>query len=36
MGDGANVPEAKNNSAKAMWLKLGHLISLDPRYEAIC
>jgi hypothetical protein len=32
MGDGATVPEAKNSSAKAMWLKLGHLITLDPRY----
>ncbi len=31
IGDGANVPEAKNSSAKAMWLKLGHIITLDPR-----
>jgi hypothetical protein len=31
IGDGANVPEAKNSSAKAMWLKLGHMITLDPR-----
>jgi hypothetical protein len=32
MGEGASVPEAKNDSARAMWLRLGHLISLDPRF----
>lgn len=32
MGEGASVPEAKNDSARAMWLKLGHSISLDPRF----
>jgi hypothetical protein len=31
IGDGASVPEAKNSAAKAMWLKLGHIITLDPR-----
>jgi hypothetical protein len=31
LGEGSSVPEAKNDSAKAMWLKLGHIITLDPR-----
>jgi hypothetical protein len=32
IGEGTSVPEAKNCSAKAMWLKLGHLVTIDPRY----
>ena len=35
IGSGANVPEAKNSAAKAMWLKLGHLITLDTRLVLI-
>ena len=35
VGSGANVPEAKNSAARAMWLKLGHLISVDPRLVLI-
>jgi hypothetical protein len=31
IGSGQNVPEAKNSAARSMWLKLGYLITLDPR-----
>jgi hypothetical protein len=31
IGNGATVPEAKNSAAKAMWLKLGHIITIDSR-----
>jgi len=31
IGSGQNVPEAKNSAARSMWLKVGHIITLDPR-----
>jgi hypothetical protein len=32
MGGGRTVMEARNSAARQIWLELGHMITIDPRY----
>jgi hypothetical protein len=36
IGGGATEAEARNTAARQVWIEMGHLITMDPRYIILC